>query len=129
MSWLIKYHGMEFNSDDFLIEDLGEIEKATGEPWSISNPYRTVAVARAFLAMAMIRTGRPTAEVEATMNLITLRSLKTAFEHVEDSEEEQEERDPSAPTPNSTSPDSSIGEATSTGPLASQESSDSAIAS
>lgn len=129
MSWLIRHQGMEFSSDDFLIEDLGAVEKATGESWAIANPLRNVAVAKAFLAAAMLRTGRPEAEVESALTLVKLRQLKKAFTYVDDDgEEEDEEVDPSAPTPSPTSVNSSTGAPPKGGRPPSPESNVSAIA-
>jgi len=82
MPWLIKHNGVVFDSDDFTIADLGEIEKATDVPWSIANPLREIKVARAFLAVALLRSGRTDKEVEKALALITLKALKRSFELV-----------------------------------------------
>lgn len=87
MSWLIKHAGVEFNSDDFLIDDLAEIERATGVSWLVANPWRDVKVARAFLAAAMLRCGRGEEEVEAALNLLTLKQLGRAFTYVKGDDE------------------------------------------
>ena len=84
-SWLIKVDGIQFSSDDFLIEDVGSIEKASGTSWYIANPLVEVPVARAFLAAAMLRSGRPSDVVEKTLK----------------------EVDPSDPNPTTTTPSSS----------------------
>lgn len=98
--WIIKHNGTEFSSDDFLIEDLENVERATGSPWSTANPLRDVKTARAFLAVAMLRQGSPNAEVETALKLITLKSLKNAFEFKSDDEEEgHEDADPSPDLP------------------------------
>ena len=110
MTWIIKLDGIRLESDDFTIAELGEVEKATGEPWSTTNPLRSIKAAEAFLAVVMLRSGRPEPEVIAALESLTLRTLKSAFEWQADEEGEQEERDPSAPNPSSTSPDSSTGD-------------------
>lgn len=109
MTWIIKWDGHEMSSDDFLIGDLESIEKATGTPWSVCNVFKDVKVAKAFLAVAMLRQGESEAEVVAALDAVTLRTLKSAFEWRADEEEEHEEPDPSAPNPSSTSPGSSTG--------------------
>jgi hypothetical protein len=81
MGWLIRWDGAEFASDDMTIEDLGEIERATGEPWSTANPLRTVKVARAFLVTALLRSGRSEQEVADTLTHATLKDLKGAFDY------------------------------------------------
>jgi hypothetical protein len=125
MSWLIRHNGVQFSSDDFTIEDLGEIEKATGTAWSIANPIREIKQARAFLATAMLRSGRSEAEVEAMLNQITLRSLKNAFEYVADEDadaapEEIDEADP-LPAPSLITPGSSHGASDKGGPRPSRK--------
>lgn len=113
MSWNIRIPGGQVvSSDDFLIEDLGSIEKATGESWAVLNPMRSSAVAKAFLAVAMLRSGRTEAEVETALQLVTLKKLKSAFTYIDDEEAEQEEVDPSVPSPSRTSGSSSHGSST-----------------
>lgn len=112
MSWLIRHNGVEFSSDDFLIEDLQTIEESTGTPWSIANPVREIKVARAFLAVAMLRSGRSEAEVEAMLANITLKALRAAFELVPDTMADvvgSDAVDPSPPNRNPTTPGSSSG--------------------
>ena len=129
-SWIIRVDGIEFPSDDFLIEDVGAIEKASGTSWYIANPLVEVAVARAFLAAAMLRSGRPPEVVEKALTTLTLAQLKRAFTFVPDDDEaggEVEEVDPSDRNPSPTTPSSSHGgpDAT-TGPPPSPANSDSA---
>ena len=106
MSWLITVDGVKFNSDDMTVEELGEVEKISGVPWSIANPLREVTVAKAFVAVALLRVdGDHAADKLAGL---TLRDLKDAFEWVDDEGQGvEEELDPSAPPPPSTSRNSS----------------------
>lgn len=124
-SWLIKVDGIEFNSDDFLIEDVGAIEKASGESWYICNPLVSVAVGRAFLAAALLRSGRTPDVVEKYLTTtMRLGELRKAFTFLPDDEPggEAEEVDPSGPPPSPTTPSSSPGEPEpTTGPQASPE--------
>ena len=80
MSWIVRWQDTEINSDDFLIEDLEQIEKATGTPWSIANPLRDIKVAKAFIAVAMLRAGKSDTQVALALNALTLGTLKTAFD-------------------------------------------------
>lgn len=112
MTWNIRHNGMSFSSDDFLIEDLAEIESATGVPWSVANPLREIKVAKAFLAAAMLRSGRSDVEVETALKMLTLKHLKKAFAFVVDEDDEGEtdaEPDPSVPPPSPITPGSSTG--------------------
>jgi hypothetical protein len=110
-SWLIRVDGLEFNSDDLLIEDVGAIEKASGESWYIANPLVSIAVGRAFLAAAMLRSGRTPDVVEKYLTSMKLGELRRAFTFVPDDEPggEVEEVDPSGPPPRTTTPSSSPG--------------------
>jgi hypothetical protein len=121
-SWLIKVDGIEFNSDDFLIEDVGAIEKASGDSWYICNPLVSVAVGRAFLAAALLRSGRTPDVVEKYLTTMRLGELRKAFTFQPDDEPggEAEEVDPSDPPPSPTTPNSSPSEPEpTTGPQAS----------
>jgi len=82
--WLIHIDGQTVESDDFLIEDLEQIEKATGVPWSISNPLKEIKVAKAFLATAMLRIGKSNEEVAAALKTVTLGTIKNAFDYKPD---------------------------------------------
>jgi len=84
MTWKIKWDGEEFSSDDMTIEDLGSIEKATGEPWSTANPLRTVRVAKAFLAVALLNGGRTDDQVAQVLSTVTLKTLKNVFTYEPD---------------------------------------------
>lgn len=109
MSWLIKWDGSEMNSDDLTIADLGRVEKEADTPWSVANPFREVAVAKAFLAVAMRRSGMPDRDVTAAVDTLTLRKLKGAFQWIDDDADgqgEQEEPDPSGQPPDPTTPGS-----------------------
>jgi len=111
MVWVIKWNDSETTSDDFLVEDLEAIEKATQTPWSIANPLKSISVARAFLAVAMVRAGSTDKEAEAELKKITLKTLKTTFEYrVDEDDGLAEPVDPSARSPRRTSPRSSRGQ-------------------
>ena len=94
--WIIRVGDEKVESDDFLIEDLEAIEKAGGSPWSIANPLRDIKVARAFLAVAMLRQGKTDRETEAELKKMTLKTLKGTFEYRSDDDVpgEDESEDP-----------------------------------
>lgn len=108
MSWTIRFRGIEMSSDDFTIEDLGNIERSTDTPWSIANPLAKIDVARAFLAVALIRSGKTEREMVETLRGVTAREFKRAFEFVSDKEDEPPEDDVDPlPAPSLTSDESS----------------------
>ena len=82
--WTITWQGTEHSSDDFTLEELGATEKASGTPWSVSNPLREVTVARAWLAVVLVRGGMDDAEVAAQLDTLTLGRIKDAFAYVAD---------------------------------------------
>lgn len=97
--WIIRVGDDEITSDDFLIEDLETIEKATDTPWSIANPLKDIKVARAFIAVAMVRQGKTDREVTAEMKTLTLRTLKKTFDYKPDDAavvDSEEDADPLA---------------------------------
>jgi hypothetical protein len=102
MAWMIRFGGVELDSDDMTIEELGEVEKVSGVPWSIANPMREIAVAKGFIAVMLLRSGKSEAEVVEALKALTLRDLKAAFEYRSDeggeTPGEGEEPDPSRPS-------------------------------
>jgi hypothetical protein len=112
VSWLIKFGGVELDSDDFTIEELGEVEKVSGVPWSLANPLREISVAKAFLAVVLLRTGTSERDLMKELEALTLGKIKRSFEWVDDGsdQEGEEEPDPSDQPPSQTSPPSSPGE-------------------
>jgi len=83
MTWLIKIpDGPVVESDDFTLDDLGRIEKDSDTFWSIANPLRSAAVARAFLKTAYRRAGMDETEVDA----LPMKYLKSVFDFRADDE-------------------------------------------
>ena len=121
MSWLITWDGVEYDSDDFLISDLGRVERESGTPWSVANCFRDVGVAKAFLGVAMRRSGLSDKEATEKLDAVTMRELKNAFRWKadDDGEEEQEAQDPSDQNPNLTTEGSSRTDSDTESPLAS----------
>lgn len=109
MTWIIKFDGVEMSSDDLLIDDLAEIEKATGTPWSIANPLREMKVGRAFLAAALLRSGKTDDDVAELLGKATMRDLKRAFRYVEDDKDDDAEEASDAAPLDPTSHASSTG--------------------
>jgi hypothetical protein len=111
MGWLVRVPGFEFDTDDMTIAELGRVEKLSETPWSIANPFREVAVAKAFYTVALERSGMEKKDVDVTIFGLTLKDLRNAFEFVAQEGEvtSAEEADPSDPPSPSTSPESSPG--------------------
>lgn len=84
MTWLVNLRGTRFSSDDMTIAELGEVERVSGVPWSAANPFRQVAVARGFAAVALLRAGISEDQITETLEGLTLADLKGAFEYIPD---------------------------------------------
>lgn len=98
MSWEITYQGNHLNSDDFTLDELEAVEKASGVPWSILNAYREVRVAKALLAVLLVRLGQSDAQMTDTLTKLTMRDIKNVFTWIpEDGEEKNNEVDDSDP--------------------------------
>jgi hypothetical protein len=113
MPWIVTFDGVQLDADDMTVEELGEVERISGVPWSIANPLREVKVAKAYIAVALLRTGRDKSEVASRLAALRQRDLKGVFDWREDDQEgqgEQEELDPSDPPPAPTSASSSPSE-------------------
>jgi len=85
MTWIMRVPGGEVSSDDFTLDELELVEKQTGTPWSISNPLRSVAVARAFLKVAVVKSGGSPQDVDK----YTLRELKNRFDFRADDDDDE----------------------------------------
>lgn len=104
MSWLIKIRGSEVSSDDFTLEELEAVEKASGTPWSVLNAYREIRVAKAMLAVVLVRLGVPDTLMVKELSALTLRDIKSAFVWVPDEDDGgggggDDDDDPLDPTP------------------------------
>lgn len=81
MTWIIKVPDCEpVESDDFTLDDLIKIEKASGVPWAILNPFKDGAVAREFYRIALRMTGGDPKQADSA----TLRQVKSMFDWRED---------------------------------------------
>jgi hypothetical protein len=110
MPWIVTFDGVQLDADDMTVEELGEVERISGVPWSIANPLREVKVAKAYVAVALLRAGRDKSDVAGQLTALRQRDLKGVFDWRDDDQEgqgEQEELDPSDPPPAPTSPSSS----------------------
>jgi len=109
MTWIVKWQGEEYSSDDFTLDELGRIEKESGTAWSVLNPLRTASVAKAFLRVVLARAGEDAGRVEK----LTAGQLKWAFDFRPDEEPGKapaaSDGDDAVPL-DTTSPDSSPGE-------------------
>lgn len=81
MTWIITVPGgQKIESDDFTLEHLGRAEKESDTPWSIQNPLRSAAVARAYLRTALELAGQD----PSLADTLTLREIKSSFDYRED---------------------------------------------
>ena len=87
MAWTVKLaDGFVFDSDDMTLDDLGRIEKDTGTPWSILNPWKDMKVAKAFLVVAMQANGAGQDEAYRAVDAMRLRDVKAMFDFRDDDE-------------------------------------------
>jgi hypothetical protein len=84
MAWKITLNGQSFNSDDMTLGELGDVEKETGKPWSLLNPWTDIATARGFARVALSRQGLAGDELDAAVDALTAKDVKTAFDFVAD---------------------------------------------
>lgn len=106
MTWIIKVGGQEISSDDFTLDELGQIEKLADTSWSIANPLRHAPVAKAFLRVAIAKSGGNPQDADT----LTLREVKKVFSYRPDDEDEETEGSGEEPDPLPvTSPGSSPG--------------------
>lgn len=108
MAWVVKIDGHEVDSDDFLLDDLAWIEKRTGSFWSLLNPWKNAEQAKAFIRVALVRSGVSEEDADARCESLTLRDIKGAFDFREDTatpaRAEGKGSGPTAPTSPSSSP-------------------------
>jgi hypothetical protein len=84
VAWLITANGQTLHSDDMTLGELGEAEERTGQPWSLLNPWTSIATAQAFMRIALARQGLAGAELDAAVGALTARDVKAAFDFVAD---------------------------------------------
>ena len=95
MTWLIKWDGKEVSSDDFTLDELGQVEKEADTSWSIANPLRTALVARAFLRIAIKKLDGDPKDADG----LTLGKIKRAFVYRDDDEAREMEDNEEEPDP------------------------------
>lgn len=83
MTWTMRLPGGRgaVESDDFTLDDLDRIERATGQPWSTLNPWRDAKTAREFIRTAYRHSGLTDAQADDATKRIALRHVKSLFEH------------------------------------------------
>jgi hypothetical protein len=91
--WVFALDGQSFTSDDFTFAEVESIEAVTGSPWSTLNPLRSAAVARGFLATALIRSGMSDDDAKARIDALTVKDMKRMFTFTPEDDRPQEYRD------------------------------------
>lgn len=84
MAWITQVGDFELDSDDLTLEELDQVEKATGVAWSLLNPWRDVNVAKEFIRIAYVRSGLEPAHAEAKANTLRGRDIRSAFDFRQD---------------------------------------------
>ena len=81
MAWVITLDGNDpIDSDDFLIDDLAYIEKHGETSWSVANPFASIQVAKAFLRVALVRSGLSPEDADNRVAALTLGDIKSSFD-------------------------------------------------
>lgn len=81
MAWMITVDGNDpVDSDDFLLDDLAYVEKHGESPWSVANPFASIKVAKAFLRVALVRSGTSPEDADNRLQALTLGDVKAAFD-------------------------------------------------
>lgn len=81
--WLVKVDGeVLLNTEDLTFDELGVIEETSGIGWMYLNPNNATGVARALLALALIKSGMADAAARDKVGQMTKREFRDAFELV-----------------------------------------------
>jgi hypothetical protein len=80
MAWTVTLNGTVFDTDDMTLGELGEVEAATGKPWSLLNPWTNVPTARELCRLALSRQGLSGDDLSAAVDGLTARDVKSAFD-------------------------------------------------
>ena len=89
MPWLVKFQGEELNTEDLTLDELEAVQKATASatgditPWILLNPVEDMAVAKAFLALSLVKSGLEDDVARSKVGALTLREIKGAFEFIQ----------------------------------------------
>lgn len=84
MSWNVTLGGRTYSSLDLTLDEVEALERISGQPWTVINPFAGVKSAKAYLAVFAIRDGRDEAEIVKSLDSLTLRELADSFEWVDD---------------------------------------------
>lgn len=83
MPWLVKFEGEVLNTEDLTLDELEAIETATSVPWITFNPVTSVPVAKALLALCLVKSGLSDDVAREKVGQYRVRDLKDVFELVD----------------------------------------------
>lgn len=86
MSWLVTLGGKTYSSLDLTLDEVEALERISGDPWVLLNPFAKVSAAKAYLAVFAIREGHTDEEVAKIVGSLTIGDLRDAFRYVDDEE-------------------------------------------
>lgn len=85
MAWLVRFEGEVLNTEDLTLDELEAIETVTGTSWVLLNPWQSMKVAKALLAVALTRSGVADEVAREKIGGLTSRAIQAdTFTHVED---------------------------------------------
>src|SRR4051812_19673961 len=83
MPWLVRFEGEVLNTEDLTLDELGAIEEATGVPWITINPVTSIPVAKALLAMCLIKGGVSDEVAREKVGQYRIKDINNVFDLVE----------------------------------------------
>lgn len=84
MAWKVRVGDTWRNTDDLTLDEIEAVEAASGVSWGLLNPLRSAPAAKALIAAFLIADGVPDADARVQVGALKLKTVKHAFEYVED---------------------------------------------
>lgn len=82
-SWTLRLEGHpEVSTDDLTLDEVEVAERACRVPYTLMDPHASVRVAKALLAVLMVKAGATEEEALARAGKLPLRQLHGAFTYV-----------------------------------------------
>lgn len=83
--WLVKLEGeVLLNTEDLTFEELEALEQVTGTGWAFLFPNNDAKVAKALLALALVRSGMDDTAAKDKVAALTRREFRDSFERITD---------------------------------------------
>jgi hypothetical protein len=80
--WRVHLDGFpDVTTDELTLDDIEQVEKVCGIPWSLINPLASAKEAKGMLALLLMRAGKPEDEALRAAGKTPLRQLAAAFSY------------------------------------------------